>query len=165
MAVLLLLLLFALPVAELAVLVRLSQAIGVLDAIALLLLTSLVGVWLTRRVGLSAVRRIRRTQEAGRLPSREMTDGALGVAAGVLLIVPGFITDALGVALFLPPVRAGVRVLALRWFRRDGRIVVRRGRTLRSDGSPMMDVESWEEAPASEPGPQAGHRGELGGPD
>jgi UPF0716 protein FxsA len=165
MAVLLLLLLFALPVAELAVLIRLSQAIGVLDAIGLLLLTSLVGVWLTRRAGLSAVRRIRRTQEAGRLPSREMTDGALGVAAGVLLVVPGFITDVLGVALFLPPVRAGVRALALRWFRRDGR-VVRRGRTFQGDGgSAVVDVESWEEAPVSEPRPQTRHRGELGGPD
>lgn len=171
MTFLLLVLLFALPVAELAVLVQVSQAIGILDAIALLLVTSLIGVWLTRRAGRGALTRIRRTQEAGKLPSREMTDGAIGLGAGVLLVLPGFITDALGLALFLPPVRAGVRTLLLRRLRVSGRAVgwrhAPRGDGERHTRDGIWDVESWEE-PAEpgtrHPGPQSWHQGELGGP-
>jgi UPF0716 protein FxsA len=171
MTFLLLVLLFALPVAELAVLVQVSRAIGILDAIALLLVTSLIGVWLTRRAGRGALTRIRRTQEAGKLPSREMTDGAIGLGAGVLLVLPGFITDGLGLALFLPPVRAGVRTLVLRRLRRSGRVVVwhdpSRDDGQRHEGDDVWDVESWEEP--AEPGtthprPQSWHQGEIGGP-
>lgn len=159
MAVLLLLLFIALPVAELAVLIEVSRAVGVLDAVALLLVTSLVGVWLTRRTGRDALRRVRRAQAAGSLPSREMTDGAFGLAAGVLLIVPGFITDALGVALLLPPIRAGVRSLVLHRLRRHGRLVVHHGQSFPDSADDIVwDVESSEEPP------QAEGRREIGGP-
>jgi UPF0716 protein FxsA len=159
MALLVLLLLVALLVAELAVLIEVSQAVGVLDAIALLLVTSLVGVWLTRRSGRDALRRVRRVQAAGSQPSREVTDGALGLAAGVLLIVPGFITDTLGIALLLPPVRAGARSLILHRLRRHGRIVVHHEQSFPNSGSDMVwDVESWEERPRSQ------GRREIGGP-
>lgn len=159
MAVLLLLLLVALPVAELAVLIEVSQAVGVLDAVALLLVTSLVGVWLTRRTGRDALTRIRRAQAAGKQPSREMTDGAVGLAAGVLLIVPGFITDTLGVALLIPPIRAGVRSLILHRLRRHSRLIVHHGQSFRNPGGDgIWDVESWEEPP------RAQGRREIGGP-
>jgi UPF0716 protein FxsA len=171
MTLLLLLLLLALPVAELAVLVQVSRAIGVLDAVALLLVTSLVGVWVTRRTGRGALTRMRRTQEAGKLPSREMTDGAIGLAAGVLLVLPGFITDGLGVALFLPPVRVGLRTLVLHRFRRHGQLIVWNGPAWRHDGrdtarDEVWDVDSWEEPtePGAQSRPQSRHQGEIGGP-
>jgi UPF0716 protein FxsA len=144
---------------ELALLVQVAGSIGVADTVGLLVVVSLVGVWLAKRAGLGVVARMRRTQAAGEVPGRELMDAALILLAAVLLVVPGFVTDVAGVLLLLPPVRAGVRALALRRIRASSRIVVvgsgpagaeSGGR--RGDG--IWDVESWEEPPG---------RGELGG--
>lgn len=149
-----LLLLLLLPIVELAVLVEVAGAIGVLDTVGLLVVVSIVGVWLAKRAGLGVVRRLRRAQSEGRPPSRELLDGALILLAAGLLLLPGFVSDAVGIALLLPPVRAVVRPVILRRLRQDGRVVVVTERR-----SPdVTDVESWEEPPSTDP------RGEIGGP-
>jgi UPF0716 protein FxsA len=161
MGLLLVILLLALPVAELVVLVQVAGEVGVLETIALLVLVSMVGVWLAKRAGLGVLRRLRRAQAEGRPPSREVADGALILLAGFLLLLPGFISDAAGIALLLPPVRAGVRVLVARRFRQQGRLVVM-GR--RRTGTEVWDAESWEEEP---PGTRSRRRPgerEIGGP-
>jgi UPF0716 protein FxsA len=173
MGFLLLLLLVVLPIAELTVLVQVAGSIGVLDTFGLLVLVSIVGVWLAKRAGLGVVRRLREAQAAGRVPSREVADGALVLLAGALLLLPGFISDVAGIALLLPPVRAGVRTLALRRFRQRSRLVVvgrgpgsPRGPGGRRPGDPrdadVWDAESWEESPSSRR-PRPGER-ELEGP-
>jgi UPF0716 protein FxsA len=84
----------------------------VVNTLALLVLISFVGAWLMKREGLGALRRAQRQVDAGMVPGRELVDGALIVLAGALLLAPGFITDAVGLLLLLPPVRAGVRSFA-----------------------------------------------------
>lgn len=161
MAWLLLFLLVALPFAELAVIVQVAGAVGILDTVALLLIVSLVGVWLAKRAGLGVFARMRQAQLEGRTPSKEVADGALVLLAGGLLLLPGFLSDLVGILLLLPPTRAVVRTLALRQFARRGRVVVVSGRQYgEATGrgrSEIWDVESWEEAPP--------HRssGEIGG--
>ena len=119
-----LLALFALFLAELYVIVQVAHLVGVLDTAGLLIVVSVLGVSLMRRAGLGVWRRARARVEAGEIPGRELIDGVLVLAGAALLAVPGFITDVLGLLLFLPPVRALVRVLALGRLRRRASIAV-----------------------------------------
>lgn len=106
---LLLLLFIIVPLAELYVILQVGQAIGALPTIGLLVLDSLLGTWLLRAQGRAAWRRFRTALAGGRPPARETIDGALVIVGGALMLAPGFITDAFGVLLLLPPSRAVVR--------------------------------------------------------
>jgi UPF0716 protein FxsA len=112
--------LFVLFIAELWVMVQVAVRFGVLDTIALLVLMPILGIWLVKRAGLAVFRRLHTTLEAGGIPHREVIDGFLLLFAGLLLIVPGFITGAVGLLLLLPPVRIAVRSMLLRSFKRRG---------------------------------------------
>lgn len=149
--------------AEWAALAAVAEALGsFLDALVILLLISVAGSMLTKRAGFGAARRVRQAQAEGRAPSGELIDGLLILVAGVMLVVPGFVSGAVGLLLLLPPVRAGVRLLLLRRFRDHGGglITVRArsrttGRPDRADGRArtrtrdVLDAESWEEPPQS----------------
>jgi UPF0716 protein FxsA len=136
MLVLLLLVLW--PVAELFVAVKVAEAIGVLLTILLLLASWPVGSWLLRSTGRHAWQRLSAAVAAGSPPARPVIDGALGLVGGVLFLVPGFITDVLGAALLLSPIRAVARRAIERNFR--SRLMVRATRS----GSPpsTYDVDS-----------------------
>ena len=133
----LVLLFVVVPVVELYVIVQTSHAIGFLNTLLVLLLMSVLGGWLVKREGLGIIRRVQQQVQLGRVPSRELVDGFLVMLAGALLMTPGFFTDAVAIALLLPPVRAVVRPVLIRRFR--GRIV-----TYRS-GGPVHDAASWED--------------------
>jgi UPF0716 protein FxsA len=110
------LLFLVVPIAELAVLIRVGQWIGVVNTIGVLILVSVVGAWLAKREGLGVLRRIQCQLELGQMPGVELVDGFLVLLAGVLLITPGFLSDILGILLLLPPIRAAVRRLLRRRF-------------------------------------------------
>ena len=136
-----LLLLIVWPVAELFVAIKVADAIGVLLTVILLLVSWPVGMWLTKAEGRAAWRRLSDAVAAGRPPGREVIDGALVLAGGILLIVPGFITDVLGLAL-LAPTRALARTAIVRNF--QSRLVVAGVGGGRFSGSPRShyDVDS-----------------------
>ena len=98
--------------AELFVAIKVANAIGVLATVVLLLLSWPLGSWVLRSQGRAAWRRLGAAVSAGRSPGREVLDGALVLLGGVLLIVPGFISDVLGVLALLPPTRALMRAPA-----------------------------------------------------
>ena len=121
----LLVLLFVLaPIVEIAVIIQVGHAIGVLDTLLLMVAVSVVGAWLVKREGIGLWRRAQRQLKTGVVPGRELVDGMLIMLAGVLLLTPGFVSDCLGVLLLLPPVRAGLRQLVIRRLRK--RVVVQR---------------------------------------
>ena len=91
-----LLLLILWPIAELFVAIKVAEAIGVLLTVVLLLIAMPVGFWLTKAEGRVAWRRLSQAVAQGVPPGRQVLDGALVLLGGLLLIVPGFITDALG---------------------------------------------------------------------
>jgi UPF0716 protein FxsA len=95
--------------AELYVVIRVADAIGALYTILLLLVSWPIGAWVLRSRGRAAWRRLGAAVAAGRSPGREVLDGALILLGGLLLIVPGFISDVLGVCALLPPTRALLR--------------------------------------------------------
>lgn len=118
---LLFLLFVVVPLVELYVLVLVAGAIGWLPALALMLAVSFLGVWLVKREGLGVLRRTQDTLARGEMPANEVIDGGLLVVAGVLCVLPGFVTAAMGLLLILPPVRAFVRNrLIHRWTRGAG---------------------------------------------
>jgi UPF0716 protein FxsA len=106
-----------LPLVEIYVLVLFAHAFGVLNTIALLVVCSVVGVWLARHEGFWVLARIRDSVAAGRMPTNDLIDGGLVLAAGLLLIVPGFVTDGFGLLLLFPPTRAIARTLVRRRLR------------------------------------------------
>jgi UPF0716 protein FxsA len=93
------------PVLELAVAIEVGRATGALPVLAALLLIAVAGTMLVRRQGAAAWRALNRSLQAGEPPSRELADATVLVLAGVLLIVPGFLTDVLAVLLLFPLTR------------------------------------------------------------
>lgn len=123
----LVLLFLVVPLAELYVIIQVGQAFGALNTIALLIIISAVGAWLVKREGMSVWKRFQRQIEAGAVPGKEIADGVMILFAGALLMSPGFLTDLLGIALLLPPVRAVIRgVLMKQAAKRAGIIRVQR---------------------------------------
>ena len=94
---------------EIYAIIQVAHAIGALDTIALLIVVSVVGAWLTKHEGFVVLRRLRAQLDAGRAPTDELIDGVLVLGAGVLLMVPGFVTDAIGLLVLFPPTRALLR--------------------------------------------------------
>jgi UPF0716 protein FxsA len=107
---------FAVPIVELTLIIKIGAAIGVLNTIGLLIVSSVVGAWLMKREGLGVVSRMQQAAAEGRVPGRELVDAFLILLGGALMIAPGFLTDALGMLLLLPPVRALVRRVLRRRF-------------------------------------------------
>jgi UPF0716 protein FxsA len=109
MPLILVILFIVVPIAELYVLWQIGSAIGILPTIALLILDSVLGAALMRSQGRAAWMRFNRALAEGRVPGREVLDGALVIFGGALLLTPGFLSDILGLILLLPPTRALVR--------------------------------------------------------
>ena len=100
--------------AELFVAIKVAGLIGVLPTIVLLIVAWPIGTWAVRSRGHAAWLRLRDALAAGRPPAHEVLDGGLIVLAGVLLIIPGFITDVVGALLLIAPARALARGATLR---------------------------------------------------
>jgi UPF0716 protein FxsA len=109
MALVFLLLFIVLPIAEIYVIVKIGEAIGILPTLALLILDGFLGAALLRSQGSRAWERFNLALAEGRVPAREVFDGAMIILGGALLLTPGFITDVFGLILLIPPTRAIVR--------------------------------------------------------
>jgi UPF0716 protein FxsA len=97
--------LLCLPLIEIAVLIMVGSSIGVLSTIALVIFTGFMGSFLLRAQGFAAFSNLRRALESGQAPDAQIADAALIMVAGVMLIIPGFVSDLVGIALFIPFVR------------------------------------------------------------
>lgn len=94
--------------AEMATFLWVGSRIGFGWALLIALATALIGSYLVRRAGLTVWGQIRRKFGEGRVPGRELFDGAAILVAGAFLISPGFITDTLGFLLLIPTIRTVV---------------------------------------------------------
>ena len=113
------LLLLVIPIAEIATFILVGGAIGVGRTLLLILVTAVIGTLLLRAQGMGLIARIQNEVNAGRVPARELVHGLMLLLAGVLLLTPGFVTDAVGFSLFVPPVRDAV------WHLVKGRVTTR----------------------------------------
>jgi UPF0716 protein FxsA len=146
-----------LPVVELTVLIRVAGEVGVFETIALLVLIGVFGWWLCKQQGLGVLRRVQDATARGEVPSRELADGGLIALGGLLLLLPGFVSDAMALLLLLPPTRAVVRGLL-------GRSVAKRAKVVRagSMGRTFVDVEVVEVREPGGPSEPSASPPELG---
>ncbi|MGI2170359.1 FxsA family protein [Shewanella sp. MF05960] len=104
-----LLLVFVLiPVVELNVLIEVASSIGSWTTVGLVLFTAVVGVSLVRSQGLSTLMSVQQKLARGEAPGQEIVEGMMLAAAGVLLLIPGFVTDFIGLILLTPLTRAPI---------------------------------------------------------
>ena len=101
----LLILFTVVPLIELALLIKLGQLTGTATTIAIVILTGVIGAGLARREGFKTWSRIQHNISQGISPADDMVDGLLILVAGAVLITPGLLTDTLGFALLIPPLR------------------------------------------------------------
>jgi UPF0716 protein FxsA len=121
------LLFIVIPIVDLALLVRLGQALGFWPTLAITVGTGFVGASLARSAGVRLLTSIRSELSAGRVPSDALTDAFALLVGGVLLLTPGFITDLMGLTLLFAPTRRWLRARAQRWLEnevRSGRVRV-----------------------------------------
>jgi UPF0716 protein FxsA len=105
------------PLIELYVFVQVGDSIGFLNTIFVMIVISLVGAWLARHEGIGVLQRIRQQLDAGSMPTDHLIDGALVLAGGLLLLLPGFVSDMVGLLVLFPPTRALARNALRRRFR------------------------------------------------
>jgi len=105
MPLLLPLALIAVPLIEIALFVVIGGRIGLLPTIAVVVITAVAGTALLRLQGMGVIEQARRAAEEGHMPIQSVVDGLFLFAAGLLLLTPGFMTDAIGFLLFIPPLR------------------------------------------------------------
>lgn len=95
----------ALPILELIVIIKVGSAIGALNTIALLLLSSFAGVVTMRVQGFTTLMKLQSKLQTRQSPAKELVESSLILVGGVMLFVPGFITDVVGLIFLLPPLR------------------------------------------------------------
>ncbi len=136
-AIILLLFVIA-PLAELYLLISVGARIGALNTIGFTLLTAVIGGYLVRLQGFSTAVRIHETTSRGEIPAVEMIEGAILLICGIMLLLPGFVTDAIGFLFLIPPLR---RALIINQLRRKGVIRPPHGNPSRPGQGDVIDGE------------------------
>ena len=143
MVLILLIAMLGVPILEIAVFIEAGGYFGLWPTVGAVILTAIIGSALLRQQGLSTLARAQENLAAGRLPMAEVFDGLCILVGGALLLTPGFITDAVGFLLLVPPVRRILRRLASRYF------------------ADKAEMHVWTEAPSSGEGPEPAGEGPI----
>jgi UPF0716 protein FxsA len=154
-----LLFLLILPLVEITLFVMVGDEIGAFNTVMLCLVAAGCGVFLVQGQGLKTMLTLQNSMQGGVLPVEEMFRGVCVFVAGLLLILPGFFTDAVAILLLLPPVQDRLRARASQYFKGEPVTFTSaqwRGGTRRSrdaNGGDIVDVEySHVETDDDEPG-------------
>ncbi|MGM0372273.1 MAG: FxsA family protein [Halobacteriota archaeon] len=166
--------LLLIPLADIALLVVVAGSIGWAPTVALVVLTALLGMLFVRAEGRHTLRRMQRSLAEGELPTDQVVDGGLLIAAGAFLLTPGLVTDAVGFLLALPLSRVPIRILLKRYVitpmidSRTGGFATGRVYTAGfpgSDGSGGNGAGPWATGPGSNDGGSTGDTIDLGPDD
>ena len=173
--------LLVLPFVEIWVAIKVAGVIGAPLTLLLIFAMSIAGVYLLRSQGTSVWRRANAEMAAGRIPARQLLDGALVLIGGVCLVLPGFVTGVFGALLLLPRSAALLRPVLLAWMGRRAARLARSGRmqgvmvdtVVGADGrvrtrtrtvGEVIDADGWDVADAPSELPLAGpHSGVIDG--
>lgn len=108
------------PIIEIALLIRVSSAIGGGTTIMIVIFTAILGAYLVRQQGFATLQSVQNQMNAGKVPAMEMAEGLALLFAGALLLTPGFFTDAIGFTLLTPTLRRAI----IRWLMTHGNFTV-----------------------------------------
>lgn len=136
MGLILLLLFIGVPVLEIYLFIEVGGLIGTWPTIGIVILTAIVGSTMVRLQGLSVLAEAQRQADAGKPPVAQLAHGLMILIAGVLLLTPGFFTDAVGLALLIPPVRVWLGMAVWAYLQRRGTVHVYRGPEAGPGGKP-----------------------------
>ena len=104
------------PIIEISIFITIGSNIGILNTIAIILITALVGIYLVKRQGLNLLFNAQKNLSSGIMPTEEIKGGIFLLISGLLLITPGFFTDCIGFSMFLKPVQNFVTQKAKNYF-------------------------------------------------
>ena len=93
------------PAVEIAVIVQVGQRFGLGATLALIILTAMVGAWLAKSQGRDVMQKLQSSFGGEAHLGQTLIEGLLIFVAGLTLLAPGFITDAIGIAFLVPPIR------------------------------------------------------------
>ena len=110
------LLFIIIPIIEIAIFITVGSNIGILNTIAIILLTAMIGIYFVRRQGLTLLFNAQRNMTQGIMPTEEIKGGIFLLISGLLLITPGFFTDCVGFLMFLKPVQNFISQKARNYF-------------------------------------------------
>ncbi len=122
MAIVLLIAFIATPIVEIAVFIEIGGLIGLWPTLAVVVATAFAGTWLLRMQGIATLQKAQESLARQEFPMQQVFDGLCLLFAGALLLTPGFVTDAIGLALFVLPVRWFVQRMVRRWMVSAGRV-------------------------------------------
>jgi Protein affecting phage T7 exclusion by the F plasmid len=103
-------------IAEISLLIWIGRHFGLLNTFLLLIVSAVLGFWMVMKQGLSILREIRNELSEHRIPGQSLLDGLCLILGGILLVVPGFISDAAGLLLLIPAIRRILQQWLIKWF-------------------------------------------------
>ncbi|MCY7709310.1 membrane protein FxsA [Bacillus safensis] len=112
-----LILLILFPAVEISLFLISSKIIGILPTMLLIVLTSALGAYFARKQGIEAFQKVQRDLQYGKMPGGAIVDGFCILIGGLLLLIPGFLSDLIGALLLIPVTRKGIKPLFERWLR------------------------------------------------
>ncbi len=98
------------PFIELSLLLKIHEHVGTMYTLSIVIMTGIIGAFLAKAQGIMIISRIQREVAQGRMPAPYLIDGVMILIAGILLITPGLITDTVGFALLIQPIRYSIRM-------------------------------------------------------
>ncbi|MDQ0817988.1 MULTISPECIES: FxsA family protein [Bacillus] len=113
----LLLLLILFPAVEISLFLISSKIIGILPTMLMIVLTSALGAYFARKQGIEAFQKVQRDLQYGKMPGVTIVDGFCILIGGLLLLIPGFLSDIIGALLLIPMTRKQIKPLFERWLR------------------------------------------------
>ncbi|MEB2358657.1 FxsA family protein [Bacillus pumilus] len=113
----LLLLLILFPAVEISLFLISSKIIGILPTMLMIVLTSALGAYFARKQGIEAFQKVQRDLQYGKMPGVTIIDGFCILIGGLLLLIPGFLSDIIGALLLIPMTRKQIKPLFERWLR------------------------------------------------
>ncbi len=156
------LLFIGVPALEIYVLIKVGAVFGLLTTMGIIIATGMAGAALAKRQGTVAMRQIQQSLMEGERIGRSMVEAALVLVAGVMMLTPGFLTDAVGLSLLVPPIRSMVAGAVVRWG--EGRVTTQVGLGGFHVGGPFGPGEQGPFGPGVQ-GPQTADDDPDDGPD
>lgn len=152
MALILLVAFIALPIIEIAVIIKVGGLIGAWPTVGVIILTAAAGTALVRAQGFQILARAQDSLARGQFPAAEMFEGMNLMVAGLLLLTPGFVTDAFGLVLLIPPFRRAIAVRIWQMLLRNSDVHVAAHWPGSSGSGDVIEGEYREVRPAPPPG-------------
>lgn len=149
MALFLLIIFVAVPILEIAAFIQVGSLIGLWPTLGLTIATAVAGAGLVRYQGFRTLMALRDNLDSGQLPVEPAIHAGFLLVAGLCLVTPGFVTDAIGFVLLVPPARLAIARALWRYVSRHGDVTIiggqtRHERARRPQDGPIIDLEAEE---------------------